>query len=292
MRGLGVKSACMLAPSAFLALAAATLFSKKPSCQPQPPEPTTPQYPTATPRWAAWQTRPNPRTFPSPSNEHGTLQSQQPPVTIWCPRSITGRSSKAYSGGHSTRRRLATCSTADSRRSPAISRGNSNSHRLSTGNKHMSTPHMRIWRNGRRQRSAWIGLPHEFVTRSSMTWFGELSRRHRFRRARNPSDYRGLTVKDPTEWLWSRGLVANRLIWMWQSLIRTRRHTFNGLKRQPAQQPKRQPLTKQRSMSLWPPRIPSSRSPSKQAMPDAQSWRNWSKTLEDGSLRLLTSRSR
>ena len=34
-----------------------------------------------------------------------------------------------------------------------------------------------------------------------------------------------------------------------------------------SKKPKRQPLIKQRSMSLWPPRIPSSRSPSKQDVP-------------------------
>ena len=42
-------------------------------------------------------------------------------------------------------------------------RGNLSSHRLLTGNKHMSTPHMRMWRNGRRQRFAWIGLLKEWA---------------------------------------------------------------------------------------------------------------------------------
>ena len=52
---------------------------------------------------------------------------------------------------------------------------------------------------------------------SSMTWFGELSRRHRLRQASNLSDCRGLTVNDPMERLWSRELVANGLLQMWQS---------------------------------------------------------------------------
>ena len=48
---------------------------------------------------------------------------------------------------------------------------------------------------------------------------------HEFRQAKNPSNYWGLTVKGPTERHWSRGLVAHRLLGMWQSPIRTRRHT-------------------------------------------------------------------
>ena len=71
---------------------------------------------------------------------------------------------------------------------------------------------------------------------------------------------------------WTRG---KRSLGMWQSPIRTRRHTYDWLQRQPAQQPKRQPLTKQRSMSLLPPRISSSRSPSKQAVPGGIHRRPW-----------------
>ena len=77
--------------------------------------------------------------------------------------SIIGRSSKAKSGGHTTRRRWLHAPPLISRWPPAIRRGNSSSHRLSTGNKHMSTPLMRMWRNIRRQRSAWIGLPQEWI---------------------------------------------------------------------------------------------------------------------------------
>ena len=53
--------------------------------------------------------------------------------------------------------------------------------------------------------------PVTSVNHNSITWFGELSRRHRFKQARNPSDYRGLMVKGPTERLpWTR---AKPLAW-------------------------------------------------------------------------------
>ena len=70
---------------------------------------------------------------------------------------------------------------------------------------------MRMWRKGRRQRSAWISLPQEWIRQSQLNdliW--RVVKKAQIPASKDPSDYRGLTVNGPTERLWSRGLVANR----------------------------------------------------------------------------------
>ena len=67
----------------------------------------------------------------------------------------------------------------------------------------MSIPYRRMWCNGWRQRLHGMICcqtgPVTSATRSSVIWFGELSRRHRFQQAKNPSDCWGLTVNDLVE---------------------------------------------------------------------------------------------
>ena len=78
MGGLGVRSSCMLAPSAFVASAAATLPLQEAILSASVAEADDTAVSNIKPRGAVWPTRPNPPTCPSTSNEPGS----QSPVDL------------------------------------------------------------------------------------------------------------------------------------------------------------------------------------------------------------------
>ena len=121
MGGLGVMSACMLTPSAFLASAAATL-------------PLQEAILSVSNRRSRRHRSIQHQNHVELSGEHDRtlrhVQAHQTSLGRSCHirrlyrsdvyLSITGRSSKVESSSNSTRRRLATCSTADRRWPPAV----------------------------------------------------------------------------------------------------------------------------------------------------------------------------
>ena len=132
--------------------------------------------------------------------------------------------------------------------------------------------------------------PVTSTTHSSMTWFGELSRRHRFRQARNPSDYQELTVKDQAERLvpWTRGKPLAWDVAVPDTYAASHLQLTSTTACATAEKAALNKTTKYVALAATHSFVPS---PSKQAVLGAHSRRNSSKTFEDESLRLPTSRS-
>ena len=78
---LGVRSAFMLGPSAFLASAAATLSLQEAILSASVAGADDTAVSNIKPRGAVWPTQPNPQTCPSTSNGLGTLRSQPSLIT-------------------------------------------------------------------------------------------------------------------------------------------------------------------------------------------------------------------
>ena len=91
----GVRSACMLAPSAFLASAAATLSLQEAILSISVAGGDDTAVSNIRPTWSCLANTTDLQTYPSTSNELGMLQSPQLPNVLMSTLSITGGSSKA-----------------------------------------------------------------------------------------------------------------------------------------------------------------------------------------------------